>query len=462
MSGDDLSEFESAVKYIEAEIASPSFHVKFQCTRSAVFRVPDYFERLPMLDDMVAVSVEDEGLTHVLQENGMREILANHGQTFVCGEKRCVQFPTDAIPRIRGRMRRIGKMYDRHMIGTISIAKWDRIIDGATLDQGSLTFDSPAHRSRVFLELARRWPLPPQCMVFKYKCLLNRTEKILVYLYKRAVLLRAYIALYDLFSYDMEELDRHVSLLNAAYDKSIESFDHKAPKIDYELVVLSNMQNMSRLHETCELDPSASTVPTYWFDGTEYKNKSVGELRSIFAIKDEWNKASYLITYQFPAGAMFLRTRVESQGFLYGGAEEYIYLHNMSTGRVLHLAAEEPRLLHFPELRSAKELVKLPFTQEHYTWRHNWMKYTLKLNRDTQLPAVRGIDYSNAFPGQLIVQSGFVDWYIFSRWADVFGIDPHTVPDPPFLAPMWWFVAVDSAHQSRSGYAFPYTPLAAN
>lgn len=248
-------EFESIVKGIAARVADPKFHIQFQCIRSVAFRDPGYFQRQPKFEDMIQIGTDDEALLHVLQSGGHSR-LEQRCRPITTNGPRQIQIPARDISYIHQELERIGKEYDRHLIATISLEDWNRMTgSGATLDFVTLTFDSAADRSRVFRELARMWPLPPQCLSFKRtwtcdmtQCSWTRvaTSCVKIYLSKRIVLFRAYIALHDLFRYDMAELDRHVSLLNAAYDKSIESFDHKAPKIDYELVVLGSFGPLGR------------------------------------------------------------------------------------------------------------------------------------------------------------------------------------------------------------------------
>jgi len=81
----------------------------------------------------------------------------------------------------------------------------------------------------------------------------------------------AYSAIHSQFPYDKNELARYVDLVNEAYLKSINSIDGSTMKLDYDLEILPNYREFSRLNEQPELDFHEPTLPYYWFDHPGYE-----------------------------------------------------------------------------------------------------------------------------------------------------------------------------------------------
>lgn len=144
---------------------------------------------------------------------------------------------------------------------------------------------------------------------------------------KYALLVLVYETIIDLHPYDVEQQIKLVALINKVYDRSIASFDHAHLKIDYELVVLHNYQELQRIQETSTVHSKS----LYWFDNSHTKTVDAKGVMDLLAIERSWAKdptsnVRYLVTCGFPAGTMFLKTTVEAQATTRGGGIEYLHL----------------------------------------------------------------------------------------------------------------------------------------
>lgn len=218
----------------------------------------------------------------------------------------------------------------------VSTEEWRGISGGASFCQVSVGcgvyLDFPSKRDRVntLAHFSHQTQLPPACLNF-----VEQVDSVSVALSGWPALMEAYANIYAMHPYDLHEANMLVYRMNGAYCESVQSLRKDTPKLDYELVVLRNYTELSRLHESDAIEGGVyNAVPKYWYDATDYPNYSVSQLRAVFAIKQTWNKARFCVTYGFPAGAEFLRTRAERQGALSGGGTEYIYLHNVPLERL--------------------------------------------------------------------------------------------------------------------------------
>jgi hypothetical protein len=144
---------------------------------------------------------------------------------------------------------------------------------------------------------------------------------------KYALLILVYETIVDLHPYDVEQQTKLVALINKVYDRSIASFDHAHLKIDYELVVLHNYQELQRIQETSTVHSKS----LYWFDNSHTKTVDAKGVMDLLAIERSWamdptSSVRYLVTCGFPAGSMFLKTTVEAQATTSGGGIEYLHL----------------------------------------------------------------------------------------------------------------------------------------
>jgi hypothetical protein len=156
----------------------------------------------------------------------------------------------------------------------------------------------------------------------------------------RPVLYRAYSDVLRLHPYDLDAQADTVRNINEAYDYAIANLaDTTNLKVDYDLVVLRNYQTLSRIQTSPDLP--LGRVPRYWFDPADLAEGAPRPDRSgtgiefdvtgtmgVLAIEESWTQATtrYLVEAGFPAGSMFLRTKVEAQTTTTGGGIEYIYL----------------------------------------------------------------------------------------------------------------------------------------
>jgi len=150
-----------------------------------------------------------------------------------------------------------------------------------------------------------------------------------------------YDEIFNRFPYDPWERERYYSLVRKAWDVSKESRVNATKKSDYELVFLSEHKAFSRLQEEKDIDVKTRSLPSYWFDPLDYGDTNLEDLKALLAIEDDWYKANYIVTCDFPADAAFLRTTVERQQTKDGGGTEYIYIQNLDNSRVFQELSEK-------------------------------------------------------------------------------------------------------------------------
>lgn len=202
------------------------------------------------------------------------------------------------------------------------------------------------------LEISRRTGLPSVCMRHildiypdfptlesalptSAESLFDRTSKKKITTAiegKRVVLLRAYEAIVEHAPYDLEEQNLLVGLINAAHDHSLSTLNLERLKVDYDLVILPGYREFRRIQESPEIDYDREALPRYWFDPVDLRvDGGAAEAMNVLAIERSWaedptSTTRYLLTCGFPAGSMFLRTKIEAQATTPGGGIEYIYL----------------------------------------------------------------------------------------------------------------------------------------
>jgi len=168
-------------------------------------------------------------------------------------------------------------------------------------------------------------------------------ENVNIFVEKRHPLLEVYQSIYQKHPFEPDVQSELIGLVNAAYDKSI-SDSANIHKIDYDLVFLRDCKIFSRLQESDTVDVDEDSLPSYWFDPEEYRNTPLSDLKSLLAIEDHWYNANYIVTCEFPADAVFLKTSVEIQAPKSGGGVEYIYLQSLNRqGRMSETGRQKQR-----------------------------------------------------------------------------------------------------------------------
>lgn len=132
-----------------------------------------------------------------------------------------------------------------------------------------------------------------------------------------------------------------INNLNHFHNNSSASFARKYVALEYDLVQLDSPREFCRVQKEKELE-LRHRLPVYWFDPNDFPQINLidefycgevkydlkNDLQNALAIEDEWNDANYVVRYTFPASALFLKCKVETQKTRYGGGFEYIYLNN--------------------------------------------------------------------------------------------------------------------------------------
>ena len=117
----------------------------------------------------------------------------------------------------------------------------------------------------------------------------------------------------------------------AAHNESTDSLLEKYCKSDYKLVALRTYTELAHVRDGDTLD-FGRPLPRYWFDPLDFESaNSESLLRDYLALPEETHpKLTHVIVCGFPAGALFLCCRAESQREGGGGGIEYLYLRNVS------------------------------------------------------------------------------------------------------------------------------------
>jgi hypothetical protein len=190
------------------------------------------------------------------------------------------------------------------------------------------------------IEMSARFGIPACCLRFaEYP---YRTD---VSLCGKVILIEAYVAIYNAYPYDWDTMFTLMEKVNFAHDLSFRPFLHKELKVDYQLVILRNYRQFSRLNETAHIDYTKRFLPHFWFDSMDFTDTPLDELMDKLAIEEKWQSTPvedrYIVTFGFPAGAMFLCTTTVKQETKNGGGIEYIYLHNLDKNSIKEVAQRQ-------------------------------------------------------------------------------------------------------------------------
>lgn len=141
----------------------------------------------------------------------------------------------------------------------------------------------------------------------------------------------------------VDEIKRTISNFDSTKFAMHCNFGKVYELVKYELVVLEKPRNFCRLQEKESLDIKNSKISIYWFDANDFPQLAlidefysgivqgpiINEINSKLAIECDWYSPNYLVEYEFPPGAMFLKCRVAPQKSRIGGGFEYVYLNNV-------------------------------------------------------------------------------------------------------------------------------------
>lgn len=196
--------------------------------------------------------------------------------------------------------------------------------------------DSQKYRGFVaeFIEL---FGFPPKMCSFR-----ENGDTMNMVVRGNAILFEVYRKICKLYANSPFTAINVIGNLNYFHSNSSASFARKYVTLEYELVELDYSREFCRIQKEKEID-FHHRFPDYWFDPNDFPQMNLidefycgevkydlkNDLQNALAIEDEWNDANYVVRYTFPASALFLKCRVESQKTRYGGGFEYIYLNNM-------------------------------------------------------------------------------------------------------------------------------------
>jgi hypothetical protein len=317
-------------------LKSGDLHGVVELCNSELYRDPGtVITKLDFKDDdesYCCVSTSSEEFIRILRRNA--EKLGLDCADIAVNSKYFI-VPEEIANLIIYNVRRSGRrLFGDHTFATIPKLDWELLVgtDEWRIKKGQLLFGDPYEARRVLPALAKHAEVPAACLSFE----LTDDGGLRIYMDKRIPLIGVYTSLFYEHQYDHETQNSMVELVNVAYDKSMGSIKSSV-KLDYELVTLKNCAPFSRLQEHDSIDLSEDRLPFYWFDPREYAETPLGELKESLAIEDHWYNARYIMTYEFPADAMFLRTTVEKQQTKAGGGVEYIYLQNLDKHRIQSL-----------------------------------------------------------------------------------------------------------------------------
>jgi len=329
-------------EWFTSRLESDDLKGTVELCNSELYRDPETVIRKLDLDDgngesVCAISTSSKEFLKILQSNATVLGLDLNDIEKTNRSMYCV--PEGIAKLVVENVQRQGeRLFARHTLATIPKLDWDLLAGGTgwRAESGKLIFDDLYEEQRILPDLARRAEVPATCLSFE------PTDEggLHIYMDKRIPLIGVYTGLFYELQYDHEAQKSLVDIVNAAYDKSMESIKANV-KLDYELVTLRNCAPFSRLQEHNSIDYSQDRLPYYWFDPREYVETPLAELKDSLAIEDHWYNARYIVTYEFPADAMFLRTTVEKQQTKAGGGVEYIYLQNLDKHRIRSLGNVE-------------------------------------------------------------------------------------------------------------------------
>lgn len=162
-------------------------------------------------------------------------------------------------------------------------------------------------------------------------CFIERVLGTYIISVTNPVLLKLYQDVVYAHPYDVETFVDICDRIVDANNESAASLHYKYIKSDYELVTLQNYTEFSHVRDGDTLD-FGRPLPRYWFDPLDCEfDITEHSLRDYFALSDFTHpKLTHIIVCGFPAGALFLRCRAESQRSGGGGGIEYLYLRNVS------------------------------------------------------------------------------------------------------------------------------------
>lgn len=198
-------------------------------------------------------------------------------------------------------------------------------------------YDDREKYSTFVLEFVKLFGFPPKMCSFR-----ENGDTINMVVRGNAILFDVYRNICKLYIGNPFGAVDVINNLNHFHNNSSASFARKYVSLEYELVQLDSPREFCRVQKEKELE-LRHKLPVYWFDPNDFPQISLidefycgevkydlkNDLQNALAIEDEWNDANYVVRYTFPASALFLKCRVESQKTRYGGGFEYIYLNNM-------------------------------------------------------------------------------------------------------------------------------------
>lgn len=213
---------------------------------------------------------------------------------------------------------------------SISCDAWESLFDGHVPEFRDQDYGVPLTSNAHILKFASTFGVPHRICHLKLVTshISDRPSYYALYLNCAEVLLDVFKQVVIQNPYDSERFTSICEQIQLAYVESTTSIYQRRLKTDYELFELGNYKEMAHVRDGDSLDFDRS-LPRFWFDPMEFSSLDETELRSKLALsKYSHEKLTHVIVCGFPAGAMFLKCRVEPQAGQEGGGSEYLYLRN--------------------------------------------------------------------------------------------------------------------------------------